>query len=546
MDFHPTIDVDVRGEDPTSLSDLSFVDAIYVPRDEDLGIENPLIRALPIYINSEAVLEAFSNSPSFNLTDRRLPASARIQRIASLGSYFESLTCHPTLIDSIFRLIIEGYMWRNPWDHSQKLVRSRYAASMSKKTMTPVLPFHPAHSAVMALTGVSGVGKSTSIYRTLSFVPPVIRHDKLTGSNLQVVWLKVDCPPDGSIKQLFRWILIEYDRLLGTHYEQEVGKTARLDQLMNKAAAVARYHHTGLLVVDEIQFAARGAARRGDPFMDFFVTFTNIAQIPILIAGTPQARPLMEKSFRLARRVCDRGSMTFTNMGFDDEWDFFLRGLFKFQWTSTAQRFNSDLSEVFYDLTQGIHALVLRLFQFAQIVAIQDRSEKISKEVLRYVSREWLGPVQPMLDALKSKKKNRIQIYNDLLIDTLAGLEEAVNKEAEDAKIVEAREQRQRNQAKLASVSDLVAMGVREAQALVAVLEVLKRDASLTGADLTREACEKAGVTFNADLSLGPDEPPSLQDIVGDTTDPDKAVERLRLAGYVIGSSKKTSEPEPA
>ncbi|MDR5796496.1 ATP-binding protein [Caballeronia sp. LZ008] len=536
MDFHPNLDAEEQAQEHASTSDLKFVDAIYVPRDEDLGVDNPLIRSLPIYINSESVLEAFSNAPQFCLTDRQLPASSRIQRVASLGTYFDSLTCHPTLIDSIFRLIIEGYMWRNPWDHSQEVVRSRYASSMGKKTMTPVLPFRPAHSAVMALTGVSGVGKSTSVYRTLSFVPPVIRHERLAGSNLQVVWLKVDCPPDGSIKQLFRWILIEYDRLLGTHYEQEVGKAARLDQLMNKAAAVARYHHTGLIVVDEIQFAARGAARRGDPFMDFFVTFTNIAQIPMLVTGTPQARALMEKSFRLARRACDRGSMTFTNMAFDDEWHFFLRGLFKFQWTSKVQRFNSDFSEEFYDLTQGIHALVMRLFQFTQIVAIQDQSEKISKPLLRYVSKEWLGPVQPMLSALKSKKKNRIEIYNDLLVDTLAGLEDAVNKEAEDAKIAEAREQRQRNQAKLASVSDLVAMGVREAKALVAVLEVLKDAPTLTGTELTQAACEKAGVTFDASLGSTQDELPSLQDIVGDTKDADEAVEKLRLAGYVIGT----------
>lgn len=144
---------------------------------------------------------------------------------------------------------------------------------MTADRLVPIVPPVPSHAGSLALFGVSGVGKTTSVNRVLSFFPPVIRHQQLRGSNLQVVWIKIDCPPDGSINQLFHWILLEYDRLLGTRYAKEVGRDARLDQLINKVAAVAKHHYTGVIVIDEVQFAVNAAKRRGDALMDFFVTF---------------------------------------------------------------------------------------------------------------------------------------------------------------------------------------------------------------------------------------------------------------------------------
>jgi hypothetical protein len=63
-----------------------------------------------------------------------------------------------------------------------------------------------------------------------------------------------------------------YDRLLGTHYAKEVGHNARLN----------------------------AAKRRGDAVMDFFVTFSNVVGVPMMLAGTPKALSLFETSFRLA------------------------------------------------------------------------------------------------------------------------------------------------------------------------------------------------------------------------------------------------------
>lgn len=515
--------------------ELLWVDAIYTERDEDLGIDNPLIRALPSLITTESVLGEFRNTPQFDIADRALSSNARIYRVGSLNLYIEPLTCHPELIESMFRVITQGYAWRNPIVSIPRLVRHHYEMVMTTGRLVPIVPPAPSHAGSLALFGVSGVGKTTSINRVLSFFPPVIRHPQLRGSNLQVVWIKIDCPPDGSVNQLFHWILLEYDRLLGTRYAKEVGREARLDQLINKVAAVAKHHNTGVIVIDEIQFAVNAAKRRGDALMDFFVTFANVVGVPMMLAGTPKALSLFESSFRLARRTGDHGAIIHTNLAFDAEWELFLEGLFEFQWVREPVAVTPQLSKAIYDVTQGIHSLVIRLFQLAQIAAIRDGKEKLSAASIRQLAKDRLGPVQPMLQALRSKKPKRIELYDDLLVATLTGLETEVEGDKRRAQIKQASEKRQANASQLSVVSSLVSMGMVQAQALNAVTQVLEGDPSLSGAHLLSAALRLtlADAEPSAPSSINALEEQSLNDIVSGAANVGEALTALKQAGVL-------------
>lgn len=513
--------------------DLLWVEAIYADRPEDQGANNPLIRALPSLITTEKVLEAFRNAPSFSPVERNLSDNARIDRIGSLNLYIEPLTCHPELIESIFRLITQGYAWRNPLINIPERVRQHYEMSMADKRLLPIVPPTPSHAACLALFGVSGVGKTTSINRILSFLPPVIHHKFQSGSGLQVVWIKTDCPPDGSINQLFHWILLEYDRLLGTRYAKEVGRNARLDHLINKVSAVAKYHYTGVIVIDEIQFALKAAKRRGDELLDFLVTFSNVVGVPLMIAGTPKALSLFESSFRLARRTSDEGTLIYTNLEFDDEWTEFLESLFEFQWIKHPIKLTPQVSKALYDVTQGIHSLVIRIFQLSQITAIRDESETITIDLIRHISTDRFGPVQPMLEALRSKKRNRIELYEDLLVSTLAGLESDLDRETRKAQLKQATERRQANASQLTAVSSLVSMGMQQAHALKVVTEVLSEDSSLTGFDLLRAAFSRIDESAKQSADFRNPSGPTLTKIVQDSANVDEAIITLKRTGVV-------------
>lgn len=49
--------------------------------------------------------------------------------------------------------------------------------------------------------GFSGIGKSSVVERILSLYPQVLLH-KSPVNRLQVVWIKLNCPHDGSLKTL--------------------------------------------------------------------------------------------------------------------------------------------------------------------------------------------------------------------------------------------------------------------------------------------------------------------------------------------------------
>ncbi|MBP0594981.1 ATP-binding protein [Paraburkholderia sp. LEh10] len=519
---------------------IAIVDAQYVARDEDLGVDNPLIRALPPYLSVDSVQAAFRNTPKFNPDQRSASDNARILRVCTLNEYIELLRCHAPLIDSIFCNVTQGYFWRNPSDNLREYVQKRYFESMNGK-IVPIVPFKPSHAAGVGLFGISGVGKTTSLNRILSFFPPVIRHPVgpvFSGiCNLQVVWLKVDCPPDGSRKQLFRWMLQEFDQLLGrTSYSDEVPKTAGLDTLMNKAAAVAAYHHTGIIVIDESQFAAMGAGKHGDPLMDVFVTFSNVVGVPLVIAGTSKALQLFkESSFRLARRCSDRGSITFRNMAFNAEWDDFLKQLFKFQWIRNTCRISNTLRDVLYEHTQGIHALVIRLYQLAQIEAIRDGSEKLTAALLEDVAKNRFGPVIPMIDALKSRNPALIETYDDLLVETLAVLEDEVNQCSIDASVEKATRSRQRKDVQLSAVSELMAMKIPQSQANKAVNAALRDDPTLTGLPLTLAACRKVDIPHASPAQIQTPLPQqeTLMEMLRGAASSEEVIERLRGAGLV-------------
>ena len=99
--------------------------------------------------------------------------------------------------------------------------------------------------------------KTTSIEAILSLYPQVILHNRYCENDFsftQIVWLKLDCPFDGSIKGLYLNFFQAVDDLLGTrYYDNYAGGRKTVDELLPRMALVASLHSIGVLVIDEIQ-----------------------------------------------------------------------------------------------------------------------------------------------------------------------------------------------------------------------------------------------------------------------------------------------------
>src|SRR5690606_22925618 len=116
---------------------------------------------------------------------------------------------------------------------------------------------HQQTASGFTIIGISGLGKTSSLERVLAMYPQVIVHSEYKGipfSMYQVVWLKLECPHDGSLKGLLFDFFSAVDRLLGTsYYDKMVRARPTVDVMLSAMYQVARNCSLGLLVIDEIQ-----------------------------------------------------------------------------------------------------------------------------------------------------------------------------------------------------------------------------------------------------------------------------------------------------
>ena len=110
--------------------------------------------------------------------------------------------------------------------------------------------------------------------------------EKLTCS--QLVWLKLECPADGSVKGLCLNFFQAVDDILETQYYEIYGGRGRrtVNEMMPYVALVASNVHLGVLVIDEIQCLTKLNVGGYEKILDFFVQLINTIGLPVVLVGT--------------------------------------------------------------------------------------------------------------------------------------------------------------------------------------------------------------------------------------------------------------------
>jgi hypothetical protein len=477
--------------EPSAGEATTWLEAIYRPAGLPEQAGNPLIEALPPFRTAADAISAFGRFPPISKGERQLPKETRMQCICRLDQYVEPLPKHFELVEQVGLLIRSGYISRNPLDpgHS-KMMKEFYRRAMVCDEIVTISPTRRSTAPSMALFGVSGVGKSTAIERALSFYPQVLHHKE--HGFIQICWLKIDCPLDGSLKQFLMAFLDKVDALLGSNWRRTFGRVKTVDELIGHVARVAATHHLGLLVMDEVQNLVLANGVGQEKMINFFVTLSNEVKIPYITIGTPRGLSFLEGVFREARRVSDMGGAIWDAFSEGEEWEHFIRGMWKYQWTTKSvnlappDKFPDDLSSALFDETQGITALVVRLFQLAQIEAIRNGDEILTPMLIREVAKEKFRLLAPVLEAMRSKNDEAIGKYEDLLTNGLKNLGKDIDKEARLAKLKAARTESQTQviSEKKRAISALVDLGMEEDSVMKLVDDAFERQGMKASADV--------------------------------------------------------------
>ena len=392
----------------------STVNAIYVdsPIAEYRG--NPLIEALPPIFSYLEAAEKMAKYLPFASWERDMESHIRLYFPLRLYHYYQPLEQHIELESKISRMIRQGYLSRNPMtpDFPQYLGNVRKAMRNIGQYELAEDMGNDAHA--ITIIGVSGIGKTRAMNRILNMYPQVIIHPRPVNL-LQVVWLKIDCPYDGSLRGLCIYFFQALDRVLGTnYYEKYVSPRTSIDMMLAQMAQIAALHCVGVLVIDVIQHLDMAKGGGSEKMLNFFVTLVNTIGVPVVLIGTMKALGVLQQQFRQARRGSGQGDVVWEPLPYDELWDLLLGKMWEYQWTKTFVPYSEEISKVMYEQSQGIIDIAIKLFLLAQLRVIYDETEQITPEVIRRISREDLRLVQPMLAALRSGDPKQIIKYDDI------------------------------------------------------------------------------------------------------------------------------------
>ncbi|WJQ84464.1 ATP-binding protein [Brevibacillus brevis] len=378
---------------------------------------HPMIEALPEILEVVEAARKIKVLKKFNPEERKLSASKRKHCVERLSTYIIPLNKHLEVEEKLSIFIRKGYLSRNiaNADHIRRLrnVMMQFDQPVIAELEREKYQIPAPTSSGLGIIGISGAGKSSGITRILNIYPQIILHPDY--EEKQLVWLKIDCPVTGTIKQLCLNFIMEISELMGgVNYEEYVDY--KTDQLIPIMSSLALQHHLGVLVIDEIQYLHEVKSGGAALMLNFFNTLINTIGVPIVLIGTPKARHLFTKEFRNIKRITDQGSVDWDRLkeGSND-WKTLLTYIWDHQWTLQQADLSPEIEGALYYESQGIPDLVIKIFKESQKRVIGN-TELITSSVIHSVAQDQFQLLQPALNALRSGKKSEMLKYLDIFM----------------------------------------------------------------------------------------------------------------------------------
>lgn len=409
----------------------------YIDQEIDEYKNNPCIEALPPIFDDKFIVKNLAFYPMQNENEKMQNENIRYHLLKRIKSYYQPLSNHLKIEHTLSCLIRRSYITRNP-NSKEYFMRMRlvleaaeeknnklqYSDEVCEKLSSNlnIIPETGRSTAeCFSIIGVSGIGKSTAIEKLLLMYPQVIIHHNYKGKPLtraQIVWIKIDCPFDGSLKTLCKMFFKALDDiLLTTNYFQRYGKNSNSTAtMMIHMSHLACLHSIGVLVIDEMQHLIN-PKNKPDEILNFLVTLVNMIGISIIQIGTPSVTNVLKKGLREIRRAEEAGCIFWDRMKEDDEWDFFISNLWEYQWLKNFTPLDEKLKHQMYYRTQGITSIAISLFILIQAQAIFSTNEKITLNLIDSVAKNDLKLTNKVISAIRNNNIDEIANYQDITVE---------------------------------------------------------------------------------------------------------------------------------
>ena len=373
---------------------------------------NPMIQALPPIPREKDLVSHMMRRQEYSDSMRTYPPEQRLYLTQEILRFHQPLQEDIRLAQSLDQCLRWGYVGRNPSDPIYvRMMNERYAAGLEGK-----LPQISHTKAIgFSVLGVSGVGKTVTTEIALDLYPQIIQHEGVFGDiplhTRQVVWLKIDCPPDGSLKGLVKNFLAGMDCVCATSYLDQYERYS-LDSLIVRMADVAAKENLGILIIDEAQHLALAKQGGSRKVLNFLVTLVNTIGVPVIMIGTPLAMEILQRDFQHTRRASGQGNFFFGNLqpnvGMTNLWIDSLWGL---QFTKHVVKMTDESKEALLQDAFGNPYLTNVLYMLVQKDAIQSGRDQFDAKDIHRVAETRLSLTAPMREAMKKGQDVNIKKY---------------------------------------------------------------------------------------------------------------------------------------
>lgn len=408
---------------------IEAVEAEYITSPIEEYNNNPFIQSLPPLIDKESIVRKLLLNQPFDVEERKLDGSIRGHIIKRLYKVFQPLPIHVKIWNMIDSLIRQGYISRNPFNKDYRGIISRNGDKTNERvfTLNRSTSFTTTASCGL-ISGYSGMGKTTTVNRCLSHIPQVICHNYYNNTHfnqMQLTWLRLEAPT--SLKSLALQFFMKVDSILGTdNLNRYISKNLSTDALLSLMGTVSCNIGLGLIIIDEFQNLNRNGVSQ---IMNFLVSLINSCGVSLIFIGTPACYDIFSKELRIARRITGNGEVIWNNMSNDQEFKLLLKAIWRYQWTRKPVELSEEMIDLFYDCTQGILDLVLKLFVNSMKRAIDTGIEQITKAIVINVCEEEFKFTQPIVQAIKSGNIYKMNDYEDIRrIETIRSMSNSSNK----------------------------------------------------------------------------------------------------------------------
>ena len=475
--------------------------------------DNPMIAALPPINSVNDVVEMLDKRPKFNDKEINLKGHVRVHAISRLTrDFFVPQTMHLVLEQKFSQLIRKSYLGRNPKTATFKRKLNQMRSIIQNQDLTSYVHSESnSNASSMAISGISGAGKSTATNKILNSYDKVIYHPEY--QLLQVPWIKIDCPYEGSLSEFCESFFIALDKRLNTRYRDKyTAGRPTIGKMIADVADLCLIHAIGLIVVDEFQHMNLAKSGGEKKMINFLVTLVNVVEVSIVLIGTPTALRLFSNEFRQARRASGEGSIVWDKMAFDESWDDFLLELFQYQWLESHTELDETFTHLLYELSQGIPDIAVKLFCLAQARAIlladSPDEECLTTGLFNDVFEEEFSIVKPMLDALRTNDKKALEACKDIVIPKiesglLNGFDHLKAMPLKTPKRIETGDSLQ-NDVVNNAISTLISMGVTEDIVRPLVQDCIASNPEVSLIDIIHQATSSFAATSTANIKKGP------------------------------------------